>query len=61
MKKSCDYKVKSSVRCSGCGKALKQNLVDKNPKADRCYRCYKGTPGRVADAGLCGAQEVEKN
>jgi hypothetical protein len=31
--------VKSTKRCAcGCGKFLKQNLVDKNPKAEFIYK-----------------------
>ena len=39
MKKFHDYKVLSNVGCAivGCHKKLKQNLIDKNPKANKCF------------------------
>jgi len=39
MKKK-DYKILSTKKCKVCGKFLKQNLIDKNPEAENCYKCY---------------------
>ena len=38
-----DYRVLCDKRCSGdgCNSFLKQNLVDHNPNADKCFRCYQ--------------------
>lgn len=36
MKKN--YKALSNKLCIDCGKRLKQNLIDRNPKADRCFK-----------------------
>lgn len=33
------FDVVSSRKCK-CGKALKQNLVNKLPNAGRCFECY---------------------
>lgn len=30
-------------KCVICGKPLKKTLLDKNPKADRCYKCWVQT------------------
>ena|GEM_PF-5886158 len=38
MKKS--FTELSEKSCINCGQKLKQNLVDKNPRANRCYKCY---------------------
>lgn len=37
-----DFRTLSSKKCKDCRKPLKQNLVDKNPDAERCYKCTKG-------------------
>ena len=34
-----DYKELSDRKCKDCSKRLKQNLFDKNPAAERCYKC----------------------
>ena len=39
MKKQ-SYKKLSKKRCVDCKQPLKQNLVDKNPKATRCWICH---------------------
>ena len=36
-----DYKTLSAKKCKDCNKPLKQNLVDKNPDAERCFKCKK--------------------
>lgn len=38
-----DFRVLSDRRCStpSCRKQLKQNLVDKSPDADKCWKCYQ--------------------
>jgi len=36
-----DFTVLSKKRCINCGQELKQNLVDKNPTATRCYKCHQ--------------------
>jgi hypothetical protein len=38
-----DYRQLSNKRCvsDDCKNYLKQNLVDKNPNADKCFRCYQ--------------------
>ena len=35
-----DYKVLSNKKCIVCGCLLKQNLVDKNPKAEYCFKHF---------------------
>jgi len=37
-----DFKVKSMVKCSipGCKLFIKQNLIDRQPKADKCFGHY---------------------
>jgi hypothetical protein len=41
-KKKKDFRVLSDRTCieSGCEHKLKQNLIDKNPDALRCYSCH---------------------
>lgn len=39
-----DFRIMSSKKCITCGKLLKQNLIDKNPDADQCFKCYKPKP-----------------
>jgi hypothetical protein len=34
-----DYKKLSKVKCSVCGRPLKQNLIDRVPNAKKCYTC----------------------
>ncbi|MFA5803694.1 MAG: hypothetical protein WC879_03530 [Melioribacteraceae bacterium] len=34
-----DFRELSDRKCKDCGKKLKQNLVDKNSDAERCYKC----------------------
>ena len=36
-----DYRELSNKLCVKCSRRLKQNLVDKNPEAELCYRCTK--------------------
>jgi hypothetical protein len=31
----------STKRCQDCRKPLKKNLVEKNPDAELCYRCWR--------------------
>lgn len=33
-----DFRELSETKCSKCGKRLKINLINRNPKADRCYK-----------------------
>lgn len=40
MKKQ-DYKVLSKKRCKVCNTKLKQNLVNRQPNADLCYKHYQ--------------------
>lgn len=37
-----DFRVLSEVRCTepDCTKKLKQNLIDRNPDADKCFKHY---------------------
>lgn len=37
-----DFRILSDVGCEDCGRKLKQNLIDKNPDANKCYNCHKG-------------------
>jgi len=39
MKKNNKFSVLSNKICA-CGKAIKQNLIDKNPNAHLCYSCF---------------------
>jgi len=43
------YNALSNKRCSVCGKRLKQNLIDRRPDAEYCYKHYplskKNRPG----------------
>ena len=32
-----DFRVMSQSKCKICGKPIKQNVVNRKPKADRCY------------------------
>lgn len=34
------FDVYSNKYCIDCNRPLKQNLVDKNPRARRCYKCF---------------------
>jgi len=48
--KRTDSRIKSNVKCAcGCGRFLKQNLIDRNPDAKFIYRDYpkskKNRPG----------------
>ena len=38
-----NFKILSTKKCSSCGRFLKQNLVDRNPEAELCYKCWKKT------------------
>lgn len=41
MKKPFKFSDKSENHyCRHCGKKLKKNLLEKNPDADLCYKCY---------------------
>ncbi len=40
MGKKLSYTVLSSKRCK-CGRALKANVVNRKPKATRCYNCHR--------------------
>lgn len=40
MKKNHDFRVKSDKRCKVCNTPLKQNLIDKIPGADLCFRHF---------------------
>lgn len=42
--KKVSYKILSNKKCVDCGRFLKQNLIDKNPDAEKCYSCYKPQP-----------------
>lgn len=36
-----DYKVLNNMKCAcGCGRFLKQNLIDRNPDAEYIYKHY---------------------
>lgn len=42
----------SNKKCIGCGSLLKQNLIDINPDADRCWVCYNiANPNPGMDMG----------
>lgn len=36
-----DFRELSNKKCVECNRRLKQNLIDKNPDADICYKCKK--------------------
>lgn len=36
-----DFRILSDKKCVDCGRFIKQNLLDKNPNADQCYKCFK--------------------
>lgn len=33
-----DFRVLSNKKCEDCGKLLKQNLIDRNPDAKKCFK-----------------------
>lgn len=33
-----DFRVLSDRKCEDCGKRLKQNLIDRNPSAKKCFK-----------------------
>ncbi|HEX2866127.1 MAG TPA: hypothetical protein VHO03_03745 [Ignavibacteriales bacterium] len=35
-----DCKILSDKCCKDCSRKLKQNLLNRNPKAERCFRCH---------------------
>ena len=35
-----DFRAKSARVCRGCGTALKANLVNRKPSAERCFKCH---------------------
>lgn len=37
-----NYKVMSKRSCR-CGTAIKQNVVDRKPDADKCYTCFRAS------------------
>lgn len=44
-----DFRVLSNKFCIDCGQPLKQNLIDKNPNALRCWVCdelFHSNPNR---------------
>ncbi len=43
-----DFRVLSNVRCScGCGKRIKQNVLDRNPHVKLCYLSYLLSKGKT--------------
>lgn len=38
--KKVDFRILSDKRCKICGRKLKQNLVNRKPDADFCYKDY---------------------
>lgn len=43
-----DFRVLSNVRCAcGCGKRIKQNVLDRNPQAKQCYLSYLLSKGKT--------------
>ena len=43
-----DHRLLSSVKCiCGCGRRLKQNVIDRNPAARLCYFSYLLTKGKT--------------
>ena len=43
-----DYRELSNVRCTcGCGRRLKQNVIDRNPHAKLCYYSYMLANGKT--------------
>ena len=42
MKKGHKYNTLSTKKCStpGCDRRIKQNILDRKPSADKCYRCF---------------------
>ena len=44
--KKIDYKIKSTTKCSACDNLIKQNLINKQPQAKLCYRCYRISIGK---------------
>jgi len=57
MKKNNKFNVLSERKC-GCGKGIKQNVIDRRPDARECYEC-----GREGEAGrgniISTAREVK--
>ena len=41
------HTVLSTKACTSCGTKLKLNLVEKNPDANKCWRCFKRKPKTV--------------
>jgi hypothetical protein len=46
MKKAFDFRQLSDRKCRECGRQLKRNLIEKKPKADLCYKCFKKMLGQ---------------
>ena len=47
-KKKLDYRILSRVKCvCGCGRFLKQNVIDRNPRAKNCYYSYLVSKGKT--------------
>lgn len=43
-----DFRLLSNVRCScGCGKRIKQNVLDRNPHVKQCYLSYLLAHGKT--------------
>jgi len=46
--KKISHTVLSTHKCLRCGKSLKQNLINKRPLANLCYKCHRIANGKPA-------------
>ena len=54
------HTVLSDKSCTSCGTKLKLNLVEKNPTASKCWRCFKGKTKGAYIVAEYPAPEVAK-
>lgn len=60
MKQKNSYSIKSTKRCAcGCGKRLKQNLVDKNPKAEYIFKHFPNSKKNRSSANRNRRQQSQ--
>jgi len=56
MKKAHRYNNLSTKKCStpGCDRHIKQNVLDRKPSADLCYRCFCAKEAKSGNKILSG-------
>ncbi len=56
------YKILSARKCKhpGCGKYFKQNLIDRNPDAEQCFKHYPKSKKNREGANLPAGQAGKK-